>query len=111
MGDIAKTGGANRTTGGRDGDKTADLRDSVRGRNAKNVILLIGDGMGTSEITSARNYQYGAAGTLPGLDALPITGEYTTFALTKDGAGQGQAGLCHRLGGLRHRMGHRHQDL
>ncbi|SKH74332.1 alkaline phosphatase [Mycobacteroides abscessus subsp. massiliense] len=46
VGDIAKTGGANRTKGGRDGDKTADLRDSVRGRNAKNVILLIGDGMG-----------------------------------------------------------------
>lgn len=90
VGDIAKTGGANRTTGGRDGDKTADLRDSVRGRNAKNVILLIGDGMGTSEITSARNYQYGAAGTLPGLDALPITGEYTTFALTKDGPDKGK---------------------
>ncbi|CPV68129.1 Probable alkaline phosphatase [Mycobacteroides abscessus subsp. massiliense] len=90
VGDIAKTGGANRTKGGRDGDKTADLRDSVRGRNAKNVILLIGDGMGTSEITSARNYQYGPAGTLPGLDALPITGEYTTYALTKDGPDKGK---------------------
>ncbi|MEU9806683.1 alkaline phosphatase [Mycobacterium sp. NPDC050853] len=89
-GDIAKTGGANRTAGGRDGDKTADLRDSVEGRDAKNVILLIGDGMGTSEITSARNYQHGAAGTLPGLDALPITGEYTTFALTKDGSDRGK---------------------
>ncbi len=90
VGDIAKTGGANRTKGGRDGDKAADLRDSVLGRNAKNVILLIGDGMGTSEITSARNYQHGAAGTLPGLDALPITGEYTTFALTKDGPEKGK---------------------
>jgi len=90
VGDIATTGGANRVKGGREGDKAADLRNSVQSRNAKNVILLIGDGMGTTEITSARNYQHGAAGTLPGLDALPITGEYTTFALTKDGPEKGK---------------------
>ncbi|MDP8972024.1 MAG: alkaline phosphatase, partial [Actinomycetota bacterium] len=30
---------------------------------ARNVILLIGDGMGDSEITIARNYHLGAAGT------------------------------------------------
>jgi alkaline phosphatase len=41
--------------------------------------------MGDSEITSARNYQYGADGRLPGIDALPLTGQYTTFSLTKDG--------------------------
>ena len=34
VGEIAKTGGANRTPGGRDGDKVADLRNSVQGRNA-----------------------------------------------------------------------------
>lgn len=87
---LSRTGGANRTPGGLDGDKTADLRGSVHGRNAKNVILLIGDGMGTSEITAARNYQYGAAGTLPGIDALPVTGEYTTFSLIKDGPDRGK---------------------
>ncbi|MBI9001336.1 alkaline phosphatase [Corynebacterium sp. CCM 9185] len=48
---------------------------------AKNVILFIGDGMGDSEITSARDYLYGANGRLPGIDALPYTGYYTTFAL------------------------------
>ncbi|MCK7643305.1 alkaline phosphatase [Corynebacterium sp. CCM 8835] len=48
---------------------------------AKNVILFIGDGMGDSEITSARNYLHGANGRLPGIDALPYTGYYTTFAL------------------------------
>lgn len=50
---------------------------------AKNVILFIGDGMGDSEITSARNYLYGANGRLPGVDALPFTGSYTHYALDK----------------------------
>ena len=45
------------------------------------VIFLLGDGMGDSEITAARNYYYGAAGHLPGIDALPLTGEATTYAL------------------------------
>jgi len=47
---------------------------------ARSVILLIGDGMGDSEITIARNYQVGAAGRLA-LDTLPFTGEYTTYTL------------------------------
>ena len=47
---------------------------------AKNVILFIGDGMGDSEITIARNYSVGAAGRLA-LDTLTFTGEYTTYSL------------------------------
>ncbi|PRQ10449.1 alkaline phosphatase [Corynebacterium sp. 13CS0277] len=54
---------------------------------AKNVILFIGDGTGDSELTSARNYLYGASGRLPGIDALPYTGSYTTYALAADGSG------------------------
>ncbi|WP_075725410.1 alkaline phosphatase [Corynebacterium aquilae] len=54
---------------------------------AKNVILFIGDGTGDSELTSARNYLYGANGRFPGIDALPYTGSYTTFALNPDGSG------------------------
>jgi alkaline phosphatase/streptomycin-6-phosphatase len=46
----------------------------------RNVILLIGDGMGDSEITIARNYQYGAAGRL-NMDTLPFTGSATTYSL------------------------------
>ena len=61
------------------------MRDAVNASGAKNVILLIGDGMGDSEITAARNYAEGAAGSFPGLDALPITGQFTHYALTKDG--------------------------
>jgi alkaline phosphatase len=47
---------------------------------ARNVILLIGDGMGYSEMTIARNYYYGAAGRLE-MDALPYTGSLATYSL------------------------------
>jgi alkaline phosphatase len=45
-----------------------------------NVILLLGDGMGDSEITMARNYWKGADGRLA-LDTLPSTGAYTTHSV------------------------------
>src|SRR5690349_7399900 len=67
------------------GDQTSTVRHAIKSGHAQNVILLIGDGMGDSEITSARNYQYGAAGRLPGIDALPLTGQYTTYSVTKAG--------------------------
>jgi alkaline phosphatase len=41
--------------------------------------------MADSEITLARNYEKGAGGFFDGIDALPLTGSYTTYALTKDG--------------------------
>ncbi len=67
------------------GDQTKAVRAALDGGRADNVILFIGDGMGDSEITSTRNYAYGAGGKLPGIDALPLTGQYTTYSLTKDG--------------------------
>lgn len=54
-------------------------REFQRGR-VRNVILFLGDGMGDSEITIARNYVKGAAGELA-MDTLPFTGEYTTYAV------------------------------
>ncbi len=60
QGDITAPGGAHRLTG----DQTAALRDSLSDKPAKNIILLIGDGMGDSEITAARNYAEGAGGFL-----------------------------------------------
>ncbi|CAJ0994125.1 Alkaline phosphatase [Sodalis praecaptivus] len=74
-GDITQPGGARRLQG----DQTAALSNP----QAKNVILLIGDGMGDSEITAARNYAYGAGKMFPGIDALPITGQYTHYSLDK----------------------------
>ncbi|GAA4361598.1 alkaline phosphatase [Angustibacter luteus] len=64
-------------------DHTQAARQAIQGGKARNVILLIGDGMGDSEITSARNYQVGAAGRLA-LDTLPLSGAYTTYAVRKD---------------------------
>ena len=54
--------------------------NGTHGSKAKNVILFIGDGMGDSEVTSGRYYQYGAAGRM-NLDKLPITGFQTTWSL------------------------------
>src|SRR3954454_10563231 len=65
------------------GDQTATIASEVKGGHARNVILLIGDGMGDSEITAARNYAEGAAGRFKGIDALPLTGSYTTYSLNK----------------------------
>lgn len=79
QGDITQHGGARRLTG----DQTEALKASLRNSTAKNVILLIGDGMGDSEITAARNVAEGAGGYFKGLDALPLTGQYTHYALDK----------------------------
>ena len=78
---LTENGGAAR----HDGDRTAAIRSSLVGGPAKNVILLIGDGMGDSEITVARNYAEGAAGTFAGIDALPLTGQYVHWAVDKNG--------------------------
>ena len=63
-------------------DRTNQVRRAIEGGTAKNVIMFLGDGMGDSEITVARNYAVGAAGRL-NLDKLPLTGAYTTFAVKK----------------------------
>jgi len=83
---IGDPGGARRHAG----DTTKAVKAQIKGGSAKNVILLIGDGMGDSEITIARNYAFGAAGTLPGIDAMPLTGQYTTYSLYKDGPNKGK---------------------
>lgn len=79
QGDITQPGGARRLSA----DQTEAIRASLNNKQAKNVILLIGDGMGDSEITAARNYAEGAGGYFKGIDALPLTGQYTHYALNK----------------------------
>ncbi|HWD02613.1 MAG TPA: alkaline phosphatase [Amycolatopsis sp.] len=69
------------------GDRTQDVRDAIQGGPARNVILFIGDGMGQSEITAARNYERGAAGRLA-MDELPLTGDYTTYAVERNNPGK-----------------------
>jgi alkaline phosphatase/streptomycin-6-phosphatase len=60
--------------------ETAKLQQQIQAGRARNIILFIGDGMGDSEITAARNYQVGAAGRLA-MDTLPFTGSATTYSL------------------------------
>lgn len=78
-GDIRTFGGATRLKA----ERTEALKASLSNKQVKNIILFIGDGTSDSEITSARNYAEGAAGYFKGLDVLPFTGSYTTYALNK----------------------------
>ncbi|MGC1852838.1 MAG: alkaline phosphatase [Solirubrobacterales bacterium] len=64
-----------------DGDNSHEIKRMIDSRKPKNVILLIGDGMGDSEITLARYYGVGAEGTL-NMETLPFSGELTTYNLT-----------------------------
>ncbi|MEW1642357.1 alkaline phosphatase [Streptomyces sp. NPDC091219] len=65
-------------------DTRQQAEHAIKGGKAKNVILLIGDGMGDSEITLARDYTVGANGRL-NMDKFPLTGAYTTYAVHADG--------------------------
>jgi alkaline phosphatase len=69
------------------GQTPAGAPANTAATRARNVILFIGDGMGDSEITSARNYEKGANGRLA-MDTLPYTGAYTTYALDETDPGK-----------------------
>lgn len=71
--------GASFAVGGQP-DRTREVQSALHGGKAKNVIFFLGDGMGDSEVTSARYYQYGAAGRM-NLDRLPLTGFHTTWSV------------------------------
>jgi alkaline phosphatase/streptomycin-6-phosphatase len=61
-------------------DRTAEIRASLDAHRARNVILLIGDGMGDAELTMARYYYAGAGGQL-NIDRFTFTGDLTTYAV------------------------------
>jgi alkaline phosphatase len=75
--------GASFAVGGTD-NPTNDTRAALDGSTPKNVILLIGDGMGTQEITAARYYN--GVGNRLNVDRLRFTGFDTTWSV-KPGAG------------------------
>jgi alkaline phosphatase len=79
-GDVRAPGGARRLPG----DMRATYAKLGADGEVRNVILLIGDGMGDSEITLARNYAEGAGGYFKGIDALPFTGQYTHYSLDRE---------------------------
>lgn len=67
--------------GGEGSDNSHEIKKLIDPHKPKNVILLIGDGMGDSEITLARYYGKGAAGTL-NMETLPFSGELITYGLS-----------------------------
>ena len=58
-----------------------DIKRQIDTRKPKNVILLVGDGMGDAEVTLGKYYGKGARGTL-NMETLPFTGSVTTWNLT-----------------------------
>lgn len=77
--DITTPGGTRRLSA----DQTAALRESLNDKLARDIILLIGDGMGNSEIAAAQNHTKGAGGSFKDIDTLLLTGQYTHHALDK----------------------------
>jgi alkaline phosphatase len=65
----------------------ATAADSNDGR-AKNVIYLLGDGMGRTHVTAARERFYGASGKLA-MESLPVVGQVSTHSVER---GSGQPG-------------------
>ena len=56
----------------------------------KNVIYLLGDGMGRTHVTAARERYYGAAGRL-NMEQLPAIGQVATYAVEKNSGQPGAA--------------------
>jgi alkaline phosphatase len=82
-------GGVAIGAGGVNEDQSATLAGKIDSSRPKNVILLIGDGMGDSEVTIGRYYGKGAAGRL-NMDRLPFRGSSIHYVLSP-GAGPNYA--------------------
>jgi alkaline phosphatase/streptomycin-6-phosphatase len=80
----AGTAAATGTFFGQGRDTDRGVAQALADRHPKNVILLLGDGMGTQEITAARYYQ-GVRNRL-NVDRMPLTGFDTTWSVKPGGA-------------------------
>jgi len=63
----------------RDSSTERAVAAALKNRDPKNVIFLLGDGMGTQEITAARYYQ--GVGKELNVDRMPLTGFDTTWSV------------------------------
>lgn len=79
---VAAGGATALAVGGDTTDKSATLQSQISPAVPKNVILLIGDGMGESEVSIARYYQ-GPDKPL-NMDRFPFRGVSTTWDLTPE---------------------------
>jgi alkaline phosphatase/streptomycin-6-phosphatase len=64
---------------GSGGDAESAVKQALSDKRPRNVIFLLGDGMGTQEITAARYYQ-GVDSPL-NVDRMPLTGFDTTWSV------------------------------
>ncbi|MBO9522237.1 MAG: alkaline phosphatase [Nocardioidaceae bacterium] len=56
----------------------------------KNVIYLLGDGMGRTHVTAARERYYGAHGKLT-METMPVVGQVSTYSIEKNSGQPGEA--------------------
>ena len=62
-------------------DNSKKIVRAIDSKKPKNVILIIGDGTGDSELTIGRYYLNGAKGAPMAYETMPFTGEYHTWNL------------------------------
>ncbi len=74
------------------GVANAEPRGSEKPKNndIKNVIYLLGDGMGRTHVTAARERYYGADGELV-MESLPAVGQVSTYAVQPKSGQPGEA--------------------
>jgi alkaline phosphatase len=82
---VAVAGAGTAVAVGTSDERSAAIAGAVDPSVPKNVILMIGDGMGDSEITAARAYR-GVDQPL-NMDRLPFRGAMTVHALGRTGSG------------------------
>jgi alkaline phosphatase len=80
---LAAAGGASAVIAGDSSprDNGQSIKSQIDSRTPKNVILLIGDGTGDSELTVGRYYLNGAEGPPMAYETLPFTGSLHTWNL------------------------------
>jgi alkaline phosphatase len=69
---------------------SASAAESANNGRIKNVIYLLGDGMGRTHVTAARERYYGANGRLA-MESLPVVGQVSTHSVEKNSGQPGAA--------------------
>jgi alkaline phosphatase len=60
-------------------DKSDSIKSQISNKTPENVILIVGDGMGDSEMSIGRYYLNGAKGAPMAYETLPFTGSVATW--------------------------------
>ena len=69
---------------------TASAADGENNGRIKNVIYLLGDGMGRTHVTAARERYYGANGHLV-METLPVEGQVSTYSVERNSGQPGES--------------------